>query len=72
VKLFQDVLYLCLLVFFTYMAVLAACLTMHHVFAWCPYRPEGTIISAGNGVEDGYRLAIWVIAIALRTSALNY
>ena len=33
-------------------SVLHACMSVHHVHAWCPRRPKGVIRSLGTGVDD--------------------
>lgn len=38
---------------FMYMAVLAACIFMHHIHAWYPWRSEEGTGFPGTGVIDG-------------------
>jgi hypothetical protein len=46
-----------------YMSVLSACVSVHHMHAWCPQRPEEGIGSPGTGVT------MWLLAamLVLRT-----
>lgn len=36
------------------MGVLAVCTFVHHLHAYCPWRPEESMGSPGTGIMDGY------------------
>lgn len=41
-----------------YMSVLSSHMSVHHVFAWCPHRPEDGIGGPWTGVTEGWELEI--------------
>ena len=41
--------------YFMHMSVLAACMYVYHVHAWCPPSPEEGVRCPGTGVTDSYK-----------------
>lgn len=45
-----------ILLYFMYTGILPACLFVHHIWIWCPQRPEESIELSGTGIKDVYEL----------------
>ena len=60
-----------------YMNILAACMFVHHMYAWCPRRPEWGARSSWTGIKDGDEPPValgpepWCSARMTRISSLS-